>query len=109
MFGLFGPRKDVVAVLSSSERTEYIGKRIHRSLHQIVQDLNLSDEELQRLGREHYKDQAAYLQKISRNVPDLERLQRRGPECGLDSRDFQEAADDRWLEEDEAGRHGRLW
>ena len=38
-----------------------------------------------------------------------ERLQRRGPECGLDSRDFQEAADDRWLEEDEAGRPGRLW
>ena len=37
-----------------------------------------------------------------------ERYHRRGPECGLDSRDFQEAADDRWLEEDEAVRPGRL-
>ncbi|CAK9099643.1 Ribosomal large subunit pseudouridine synthase D (23S rRNA pseudouridine(1911/1915/1917) synthase) (rRNA pseudouridylate synthase D) (rRNA-uridine isomerase D) [Durusdinium trenchii] len=88
---------------SDNERAEYINKRVHRSLHRLVQDLNLSDDELQRLGREHFRDQFNYLQQFSPHELEFrsERYRRRGGECGLDHRDYQEAADEHILEEEE--------
>lgn len=105
MLRFFGSTKDKenVEMFTDSQRTEYINKHVHRSLHQIVQGLKLGDEQLQRLGQEQYKDQGHFLQQSFPNLalPELERYRRRGYECGLDARDYQEAAEERFIEEDE--------
>ncbi|CAJ1353308.1 unnamed protein product [Effrenium voratum] len=84
-------------VLNEDERDALLNKRVHRSLHKLVNDLNLRDEEIQRLGQQHFRDQASHLQQSYPNVPELERLRQRGAECGFRVADGDRPA---WQEEE---------
>eukprot|EP00439_Symbiodinium_sp_Y106_P082377 s119_g21.t1 len=97
--------------LRPDQRANFISKRVHRSLQHLVADLGLSDAELQRLGKEHFKDQAAFLQTTFPKCASLEQLERaerfrrRGQECGLDAGTVaawqEEAGEDKLFEEEE--------
>ncbi|OLQ08892.1 hypothetical protein AK812_SmicGene7569 [Symbiodinium microadriaticum] len=91
--------------LRPDERADFLSKCVHRSLQPLVADLGLSDAELQRLGKEHFKDQAAFLRTTFPKFSSLERLRRRGRECGLDAGTVaawqEEAGEDKLFEEEE--------
>lgn len=58
-------------------RAECIRRSVHRKLQDQVISLNLSDEQLMKLGQVHFKEQPRYLQSLLRGCPETPRPSRR--------------------------------